>query len=391
MVAEKSPFFIEEGAKWRRLDALRRHFAVENDVHIAVADAAGVLCAGACCARSCGGRGDPVRRFALQEALRWGEPTVALCPRGRLLWAAPILENQDLRGGLVASVTEARVFPDDSGVAAFNVRAAGRTLAEALERANLTNAALLADRRRLYRREQERAHLLHDLKGPQPRDVRAAYLSEEPALISAIRAKDRVQARGSMNRVLGAVYHAGRGNLPLLKSLLLELVVSMCRTAAEMGADPETVLGANYAGVAELADLPDEESLWRWLVEILESLMDCLARHRRQPAAVVGTAMEYMRQHLHEPIGRDDVAGACHLSPCHFSRVFRAETGQRFSDALNRMRVERATELLAAAEMPLAQIALRCGFSGQSYFTKVFRRHVGAPPGQYRRGRLQEE
>jgi AraC-like DNA-binding protein len=45
----------------------------------------------------------------------------------------------------------------------------------------------------------------------------------------------------------------------------------------------------------------------------------------------------------------------------------------------------RAQELLIRSREPLAQIALRCGLSDQSHFTRVFRRLVGVTPGAWRR------
>ncbi|MFW5856374.1 MAG: helix-turn-helix domain-containing protein [Planctomycetota bacterium] len=338
----------------------------------------------ACCRAGETGGCAATRRFAVEEALRWGEATVCLCPRGRMIWAAPLLDNQALRGGLVTSVTERTVFPDDTGRARLDVRAACRRLRELVEAENRTNAAYLAARREEYAHEQERAHLLHDLKTPVHGGVREVYLAEEPAVIAAIRRGDRAAAREHINRILLVIYHAGRGKLPLLKSLVMELVVSMCRTAAELGGDPEALLGANFDSIAELSTMRDEHALSQWLVRMLDRIMDAIRLHRHQPTAPVGLALRYMREHLDRDIGRDDAAAACSLSPAHFSRLFRAETGRTFTDVLNQLRVNRARELLAGSDLSLVEVALACGFEGQSYFTKVFRRYVGVPPGRYR-------
>jgi len=50
-----------------------------------------------------------------------------------------------------------------------------------------------------------------------------------------------------------------------------------------------------------------------------------------------------------------------------------------------RERVARAQHLLISTGEPLTQIALVCGFSDQSHFSRSFRRTVGASPGQWRR------
>jgi AraC family transcriptional regulator len=50
--------------------------------------------------------------------------------------------------------------------------------------------------------------------------------------------------------------------------------------------------------------------------------------------------------------------------------------------------VERARELLAADDMPIAQVAAAAGFSHQEHLTRVFGRQTGMTPGAYRRSLL---
>jgi AraC family transcriptional regulator len=63
-----------------------------------------------------------------------------------------------------------------------------------------------------------------------------------------------------------------------------------------------------------------------------------------------------------------------------FHRRFRCTIGEY----VRRLRVGRAQALLTSSELGLAEIALACGFSDQSHFTKAFRRLTGMPPRLYR-------
>ena len=58
--------------------------------------------------------------------------------------------------------------------------------------------------------------------------------------------------------------------------------------------------------------------------------------------------------------------------------------GENFTEALNRMRVDRAAEILARTDRSLCLVAMDCGFGDQSYFTKVFRRYLRVTPREYR-------
>jgi AraC-like DNA-binding protein len=57
--------------------------------------------------------------------------------------------------------------------------------------------------------------------------------------------------------------------------------------------------------------------------------------------------------------------------------------------SLNQIRVERSKDLLRDHSISLAEITEMVGFEDQSYFTKVFNRHAGMSPGQFRKNRGQ--
>jgi AraC-like DNA-binding protein len=329
------------------------------------------------------------RRLAISEALRWGEPTVDVCPCTRWLWALPLTENNELRGGLVAQVWEERVFGGATGQPQLDVRRACSHLRELGEEMNLTNQALLEARRTQYRREQVLAEAIHEYKRQGAYDIRGMYLREEPALLAAIRAGDRQNARGILNRILVAVHHQTGERIDLTKSFFMELVTTMCRTAVEAGGQAEALLGHNYASVVELSRLTTFDELASWLTDMLERILASIEQTtRRGGQGQIAAAVDYMRNHYTEDIKREEVASEAGLSASHFSRLFKKQMGRQFQDVLNQMRVDRACELLARTEKELAVVALDAGFRDQSYFHKVFHRYVGCTPKIYRQNNV---
>ncbi|HID23423.1 MAG TPA: AraC family transcriptional regulator, partial [Planctomycetaceae bacterium] len=324
--------------------------------------------------------------MAVHESLRWGDPSVIYAPEHHLIWAVPLMHNAEVLGGLVAAVPETRLFPARDGRAAMDVRKACADLRRLAEKHNLTNAALLQQRREQYRHEQLRAQAIHELKLASSFDLRRAYLHDEPELIAAIRAGDRGAARAVLNRILSAIhYHTGE-RFELTKSFFMELVATVCRTAVEAGGDPEQLLGTNFACIAQLSRIHTLEELAPWLHQTLERVLDNLYRHRFSThTALLARAVDYLQQHFAEDIRRDDVARVAHLSPSHFSRLFRRHTGQTFTEVLVRLRIRRATELLSHTDKPIALVAAESGFSDQSHFTKTFRKLMGVTPRQFRK------
>jgi AraC-like DNA-binding protein len=336
---------------------------------------AGTLDCGGCSKAGC----ESLRRRIVDESLRWGAPFMDLCPRGWMLWGVPLMVNQRVVGGGIASSR-------GKGVKAMaSIRKAADALLAMAEKFNVTNASLLATNRARAERERQRAEAIHDAKGTDYDHIRAVYLQEEPALIAAIRNGERGVARDIINRVLVGIYFLGRERLDLLKSLVLELVVMMSRAAVEAGASPAEILGGHYRGLNELAVIRDDEALTHWLADMLERVMDAIHDNRRYPNTVLlGRALHYMQEHLMEDLTRDQTARMVGLSPSHFSHLVRAQLNSSFTDLLVRYRVDHAARLLTRTTSSIAEVALACGFPDQSYFTKVFKKQTGQTPLAYR-------
>ncbi len=370
-------------------DALAEAHRRATGFALCAVDADGRVLRGECGAHpaSAGVACRPFFAQAVAEALRWGEPAVSCCACGRAVWAVPVMRNQRVAGGLlVAGVALRR--PRRPGTLDRAITSAGRHLLQLATDHNLTNAALLAERRLSARRESERAEAMEVLKRPPPEDVHAAFLQERPGLLAAIRCGERREARRILNRVLVSVYAAGQGDFAVLKSLALELIVMMTHAATQAGGDAEKLPGLSCRSMTAFARISDQEALAAWLCDLLERLIDVIERGVRRPQSVsLARAMDYIERHLGEDVDRDQVARVAGVSPSHFSRLMRASTGSSFTDLVTRLRLEQAAHLLAHTDLELAQVALECGFGDQSYFGRVFRKRLGQTPHDYRRGR----
>lgn len=215
--------------------------------------------------------------------------------------------------------------------------------------------------------------------------IREFYLYQEPALLAAMRRGDRSEAMRIINHVLVHIYSAGEERSDLLKGLLLELVVMISRAAIEAGAQPTEVLGTNYRMITELAAIDDDEPLVDWLRRMFDHLFATIqSQEHFTPPLLIGKALDFMRNHLHRDITRDETAQHAGISPSHFSHLLRERTGRSFTELLRQCRVDLACELLLHSDLALAEIAMRCGFCDQSYFTRVFRDVKGLTPRQYR-------
>jgi AraC family transcriptional regulator len=103
-----------------------------------------------------------------------------------------------------------------------------------------------------------------------------------------------------------------------------------------------------------------------------------------------GVRLDAVREHiersLHEPLSLASIAAAVGVRPHVLAPAFRQRFGTPLHQYVIARRVERAKVLLRDANVPIATIAIDCGFASQSHLTTAFRRVVGTTPAAYRRG-----
>lgn len=98
----------------------------------------------------------------------------------------------------------------------------------------------------------------------------------------------------------------------------------------------------------------------------------------------VAEARAYARAHLTERITLRAVAVHVHLSPYYFCHLFKKTAGVSFHEFLNRVRMEKAKELLADPRTRIGEVATACGFVSLSHFDRTFKRYTTQSPKQYR-------
>ncbi|MFQ5970979.1 MAG: GlxA family transcriptional regulator [Alphaproteobacteria bacterium] len=96
------------------------------------------------------------------------------------------------------------------------------------------------------------------------------------------------------------------------------------------------------------------------------------------------TAVEIMEANLAEPITQEQLSLYVGLSGRQLERLFRSHLGRTPSQFYRELRLERARHLLYQTELPIVELALACGFSSASHFSKCYREMYGIAPSEER-------
>lgn len=103
------------------------------------------------------------------------------------------------------------------------------------------------------------------------------------------------------------------------------------------------------------------------------------------PASLL-QALQFMDNQFCNPaLTREDIAREAGISTVSLGRLFQTYFHETVNQRLVAMRLERAKHLLKHTQMPVAEIALQCGFSSSSYFSRVFREKNSVLPMIYRK------
>ncbi|MFA6948172.1 MAG: helix-turn-helix domain-containing protein [Eubacteriales bacterium] len=94
--------------------------------------------------------------------------------------------------------------------------------------------------------------------------------------------------------------------------------------------------------------------------------------------------VSYLYQNSASDISVDTVAQRFHFSRSYISHMFKNCNGVSFSEFLCRVRLENAAGLLVSSSLPVSSVASEVGFDDANYFSKIFRRHFGISPREYR-------
>ncbi len=109
-------------------------------------------------------------------------------------------------------------------------------------------------------------------------------------------------------------------------------------------------------------------------------------RSRQFYIARLNKVLDAIRANLDQPLTLDMLAGVAGFSPFHFHRIFKTLVGETLGEYIQRARLEKAANWLAARpDQTVLEIAIGCGFTSAAIFSRAFRSRFGASPSQFRR------
>ena len=193
------------------------------------------------------------------------------------------------------------------------------------------------------------------------------------------------------HRSFFGVLHQFRTNDPLreVKNNII-IFVSLCaRAAVEGGVSLQTSKEMEEAYVSRVEQSGTISGLADLNHEMIRGFAQQVAQCKKNPnvSETIQRCCNYIRSHYMEPLGLSDISAALGYADYYLSRKFYKEMGLYLSDYINEVRLGHAKTMLATTNMSLEAISEKLNYSSRNYFSKVFRKHFGISPSEYRAGR----
>ena len=161
---------------------------------------------------------------------------------------------------------------------------------------------------------------------------------------------------------------------------------TLMRKAAEQGGVHPVYLDSVSSDFARRIELSRTvEGVQQMMREMVQSYCRLVKKHSmRNYSSVVQRAITYIDADLSADLSLRTLAAAQNINASYLSSLFKKETGETITEHVNKKRIEHAVHLLQSSKLQVQSIAQHCGISDVNYFSKLFKKHMGMTPREYR-------
>lgn len=131
------------------------------------------------------------------------------------------------------------------------------------------------------------------------------------------------------------------------------------------------------------------ENLNHLMRERAHRLIDMWHKEEDHCSAVLQVMRLMRSQYGDKNLSVKSLAESVYLTPTYLSGLFKKRTGKTIGQFLTEIRIEHSMELLMDKQLKLYHIAEMVGYEDPNYYAKIFKRHVGVTPSEYRETKLQ--
>ncbi|QKS69753.1 AraC family transcriptional regulator [Paenalkalicoccus suaedae] len=206
----------------------------------------------------------------------------------------------------------------------------------------------------------------------------------EKEIIQSVRKGDLEDTELLLEKFVNEMTVKGVSEMQILPGMI-QLYGKIQHEILHTGIHPEHLFtGRNL--LEELQHIREDRQMIDWMMnEVIRPFIRVMeGKLNLETKRNVEEVVLYIHEHYHEDISLESCAEKIGVNPYTLSKSFKKIQGINFIDYLTDLRMDEAKRLLADTNMKINDIAEQVGYR-HTYFNRIFKKHYGMPPGQYRK------
>ncbi|ETT73019.1 AraC family transcriptional regulator [Paenibacillus sp. FSL R7-277] len=211
------------------------------------------------------------------------------------------------------------------------------------------------------------------------------HLHLPPLLPSLLESENWDEALAKIGRILSVSELDNEPTHDQLFTTLLYLSSSFAVTFSSGEGDVETQLGEEFYLLLRKKSQLSRQRIFQWAEKQIAALRAKASRQVEDSHQKIASKVRtFIQEHLAEGISLQTVADHVKLHPVYLSKVYKTVSGETIGDYLYHTRMERAVHLLRSTDLKITEVSGQLGFLAPPHFIKIFKKHYGCTPQEYR-------
>ncbi len=170
------------------------------------------------------------------------------------------------------------------------------------------------------------------------------------------------------------------------KSFFENIIFTITVILNNMEYDVSEIVSSKYEYFRAINEANSAKETVEHLNKFIDEVNKYVHSERNHPSNLnMKKLLQYIDDHYADQLSLADVAEHFHFNPSYLSNYFSTHNKEGFSEYLNKVRIEKASQLLLKDSAPISEISGMVGYSDHSYFCKVFKKMNGMSPSKFRR------
>ncbi|HEX3027871.1 MAG TPA: response regulator transcription factor [Clostridia bacterium] len=170
----------------------------------------------------------------------------------------------------------------------------------------------------------------------------------------------------------------------MVKNFSVELLFSITNCTRIITLGKKSLINELDFTFTDLNKMQSIEDITGFIKAASSKLIDLTGEKHEKMSPLVRRLIHYISEHYSDDISLKTLSIQLNTNPNYLGKLFKAETSEYFSDYVNRIRIEKAKELLLCPANMTKDIAIHVGYNDVNYFYRAFKKYAEMSPSEFR-------